>query len=264
MKRIYILAWIALAITSNVVFARHYTSPRDRVHYSPYAFDFDHCGLVPGCVEYNPYAFDRDHSGLVSETMDYTPYAFSFEHNGLINTEVCCLGSRMAPCNTSSVRENQRLARSIDGLADSIKDMAIQKGGAWQAPRSLAPTYNTPPSRANCRGTDPWYLVRDYLNEVIPGQYRLTRTLKIDQDTLSFDIVLKDRDLIIKYWNPTGILALQQTSGYKEKILSKYMASWASFEVERDAAGFRTHHIISSDMGQVLEELANYLEYETM
>ncbi len=231
-----------------------------------YAFGHKSTGLVSGYVKYSPYAFGvNNRSGLVNAWTRYSPYAFGTKHNGLI--------SEWGSCSTPGWIENtgdlnqQKLTKAIDRLSHSI-DHVNSKRRTTQHD-----TYTAQSSRRYARQTvnlgdltsdNPRLLTRAFLNILIPGQFRVSNLLRVDQEVVSFNVVIENRNLIIKYWNPGIIRSIKKASSEETERLSDYLKAWDAVENFYDKNGDRVVHIVSADQDKILMELTDCLQTETM
>jgi hypothetical protein len=262
MKRILILATLVLIGVSPAAWARErcYYTTLGRIRYSPYAFRFGHNGLVPDTLRYSPYA-----GGLVHETMRYSPYAFGFRHNGLISSIGGYYGPRMRGVQPYDMALRHQLLNAVDQLTQSVQQLqgnrhSVALRNIGQARYSRSPVRVTLPS-APAR-IDQRRLVSRHLEKTMPGQFRITRLLRIDSETVSFDVVLKNNSTVIKYWNPEKIKSLRAQKGRKQKVLDRYLQTWARFGNEHEMKGGVIHHISSNESEQVIAKLTTYSELE--
>ena len=103
---------------------------------------------------------------------------------------------------------------------------------------------------------------KDIIAGYLDGQnidFRTTRILQVEGKTISVDFVLADRNILIKYWNPLEILALQHKAEYKQKAYEDYLESWKSFCAEFQGAGGKIYQIISSDNNEISTSLAKFI-----
>ncbi len=261
MKRISLLVLVALAAFPEPGWARSYMPYTSSVRYSPYAFGLKGSGLIPGNVHYNSYAFGTKHHGLTSDKVQFSPYAFSTKHSGLIST----IGCDFVPCTpwfSDSRSEARRLSKAINTLSESVKP-------------GTRPTYVTRPilrTRAAARGRmsrqyrsystgDQPSMVGEHLKKVIPGQYIITHLLRINRNTISFDIVLKEKNLVIKYWNQAKIESMNEKADPKEKqVYTDYIDTWSEFANRVELTGGTVVHLACKDRSQILGKLATHLK----
>ena len=111
---------------------------------------------------------------------------------------------------------------------------------------------------------NPRLLTRAFLNILIPGQFKVSNLLRINQEVVSFNVVIEKRNLVIKYWNPKIIRSINEASNQETEQLSDYMKAWAAVENFYDAKGDRVVHIVSTDQDKILMELTDCLQTKTM
>jgi hypothetical protein len=253
-------------MTQQIAAASYRVSAMYRVEYSMHAFSHDHpSGLVSGHVKYSPYAFGVNSSGLVDEYVRYSPYAFSPYHNGLISDYGPCSNSLWVR-NDRDLNE-QKLTRAIEDLAHSIDNIRTSSRTIRYSVSNVYPRVYTHSETVNVEdltSDNPRLLIRAHLNAMIPGQYKLSQLLRVDQEVVSFNVVIDNRNLIIKYWNPAKIRSIKEGSNQKTELLSDYMKKWAAVENYYDNQGERVVHIVSTDQDKIIGALADCLQTKTM
>ena len=257
MKRISVLI-IMLTFVPGVTKAYYYSSARNRVRWSPYVF-----GLVSGDVRYSPYAFNYHHSGLVPYWLRYSPYAFSYKHpSGLISERWYGYGryyfprvsyykySGLVGCNAhhSSHAFGHNPSNSFDQMKKSYegklraRKATIEK--LKQDRRKINTTRQTKREEIICR-----YLKNKNID------FKTNRFLKIDNKTVSVDFLLKDKNLLIKYWNPEEIQSLAQQPEYKRNFYEKYKERSSSFCEEYKRTGGKVYQIEAANEKEILAKL---------
>ncbi|MCF7974389.1 MAG: hypothetical protein K9N55_11280 [Phycisphaerae bacterium] len=267
MKRTSFLVLIACVMTQQIASASHRVPARYRVGYSMHAFSHDYpSGLVSGRMQYSPYAFGVNNPGLVDEYVRYSPYAFSPTHNGLISDYGPCTNSTWLQPRDRTLNQ-QKLTQAIEQLAHSIDTMKSSRRtthsvtyGAYPAVFAGSQTVNV----QDLRSDNPRLLIRAHLNTVIPGQYKVSKLLRVDQEVVSFNVIVENRNLIIKYWNPAKIQSIKEASDQKTERLSDYMKEWAATENFYEKQGERVVHIVATDQDKIIGELASCLQTKTM
>ena len=171
------------------------------VHYSPYAYDYNHSGLVPYWVRYSPYAFSYEHpSGLVNDDASstsstkyiyYMPYDGSRPDSGwVVNYSVVA-----ADCNQRSSRPEHAGARYAQ-KAETRRQRVRQ------------PTESSRQERATAK-SDRSRIIAAYL----AGrniEFQMNGLLQIEGKTISMDFLVPGSNVLIKYWDPVEISALDQ------------------------------------------------------
>ena len=85
--------------------------------------------------------------------------------------------------------------------------------------------------------------------------FRIDRILAISNMTISVDFLIKDKNIIIKYWNPEEILLLKQQPEYKRNSYEKYLTEWKGFCQEYMKTGGKIHQIVSAKEQEILAKL---------
>ncbi len=186
-------------------------------------------------VRYTPYAFTYRNSGLVPCGVDYTPYAFTYRNSGLVpgyGTSSRYGGysySIGAARTVRSSRDGSRGSRSMPGHAQ-----------------------NTTPSPRPQDGRD---IIRGHLLARGIESASVNRILMIDNQLVSADFHLKDRGLLIKYWNPEAIESLAAQESSRQRIYETYRTNWARVAAEHEQAGGRIYTIEASDVQTIVAAL---------
>ncbi len=262
MKRISVFAIVMLVVVPGITKARYRTSVRYRVRYSPYAFSYNHSGLVCGNVRYSPYAFSYNHSGLVHRNVRYSPYAFSYNNSGLI-ADHC--GYSYGP----RYLYHDRCRRDLDGCtarrafcasnrksSSSFVKAKKSCGGKLKVRREKVRRLRGSGKEINVtRQEDAKKIICRYLKGKNIDGFEMNRLLKIDNETASVNFLFKDRNLIIKYWNPEQIQSLSQQPGYKTAFYEKYEQAWRDFCEKYEETGGKVYQIKSSDEKEILAKL---------
>ena len=256
MKRISILVLLVCCVGIHIVDAQDDIPVVSTLRYSMYAFGHKSTGLVPSSVHYSPYAFGAHQSGLIPDTVRYSPYVFSAKHNGLISE----IGATFIPAGTWDGVYGVHKDRQLDRLTQSINTLSEAIKHTKQPAYKTSSSYLKPAGYAKFRQPDPRMIAKAYLDTMIPGRYQFQHSLRIDNEIVSFDIVIADMNLVIKYWNPTKCKDLQEASNYKTLILSNYLKSWATAGNKYEATGHTVVHITPISDRQVIARLTETLE----
>jgi hypothetical protein len=241
MKRNSILTMVLLFSICNVGFSLGYSSSssRNRVEWSPYAYglicgglqyspyvkNIGNTGLVPDYMYYNPYAYGNGRSGLVGWCSYYEPYS-SFAGNG--SCQVC---TQYPVRNTQiDVRSTSYVVRNTQSAIRPVQDADFIPGGQLVISKWL-----------NSKGI----------------AYKTERISRSEGKLISVTYLLSGCNIMIKYWNPTEILVLQQSENTLD-FYNKYMESW-----KQDISNFQTGsgkilQVISSDNLEILAQLESF------
>ena len=77
----------------------------------------------------------------------------------------------------------------------------------------------------------------------------------IDNQLVSADFVLKDRNLLIKYWNPEAIESLSAQGNSRLKIYENYRGEWAKTAAQHEQNGGQIYTIEASDAQTIVAAL---------
>lgn len=257
MKRISMLAIAMLTIVPSVTkgyFYSYGSSIRYRTRWSPYVH-----GLISGDVHYSPYAFKYGHSGLVSNDVRYSPYAFSYKHpSGLISDHgsysprhvLYYIHSGLVDCDAH--RLPHAFSHNPSNPSDKMKQSYEKR---LRARRAIVEKAKQNRRRINVmRAKDKSEIICGYLRSK-NIDFKTNRFLKIDNKTVSVDFLLKDKNIIIKYWNPEEIQSLAQQPEYKRLFYEKYKERSSSFCEEYKKAGGKVYQIESANAREILARL---------
>ncbi|MFH1719376.1 MAG: hypothetical protein ABIF19_18640 [Planctomycetota bacterium] len=265
MKRISISAAAMLIIVSSVAQGHSYygyDSVRHRVRWSIYAHS-----LIPGELHYSPYANKYGSTGLVPYWVRYSPYAYSHKHpSGLVDDHASSMSTiYYSPDNYTysdfsgpgnvSVRCSSNVDSDVS-LSGRQRDSYETKLQALKLRARTLEELRQQRSKITATGG------KDIIAQYLAGQdidFRTTRILQVEGKTVSVDFLLADGNVLIKYWNPLEILALEHKAEYKKKAYEEYLESWKGFCSEFQRAGGKVYQIISADTGEISTELAKLI-----
>jgi len=238
--------------------SRYYgISVRFRTRHSPYAFSHKHpSGLIDGDLQYSPYAVGYYPGGLAPYRLRYSPYAFSNKHpSGLISDygyyyylpygyypyAYRYKNSGPADCNPhSSGTPGYKHANPSKGTRNSYEE-------ELRAHRN----------RINIvRQNDGKEIIYNYLKNKNIDDFKVDRIFSVDNKTVSVNFVFRDKNLIIKYWNPEQIQALLQQPGYKRNFYEKYEQNWRDFSQKYKQAGGKIYQIEAANGKEILSKLS--------
>jgi len=247
MKRISL--WLVLlALTPDVTEAYYYyyVPARYRIHYSPYALRYGSSGLVPGGLDYSVYAFDYSHTGLVYEGTRYTPYALQYGSTGLVYDYYYAYPYMMPYGYPGTVINNYYY-----GCRPKCRPPRSAPG--------TNPQYAPPDSDSS--STDGMGTIRQYLRARGFDGASVNRILRIDNVLVSVDFTLRDRNLLIKYWDPKQVDRLSGTdakscaSATQQKIYAKYKQDWDRFAQQYEQTGGEIYQVNASDQETIVAAL---------
>jgi len=231
MKRISL--WMAiLALTPGITHA-FYQRVRlsHRIRYSPYALEYGSSGLVPGGLEYSAHA-----SGLVYEGSRYTPYAFDYGRSGLIVDYALWYGlQRPAP--------HYVVSRRCPNVPQTPRTGYTRR------------TYHSRSTSRQAKAEDGMQVIRRYLDARGFQNIRINRILRVDNKLISADIIVADQDLVVKYWDPKEIKALEAKADCKRKMFERYRQKWDRFADEHLRGDGEIYHVRASDKKDIVAAL---------
>lgn len=250
-----------MTLVSSITKARFYIPLRYRVRYSPYAFDYHHSGLISGCIRYSPYAFGIKSSGLVHENVRYSPYAFGIHHSGLILDYVSCYSwpyyIQHVPCYSSSVgckttnNFNNWKDKQI-GCCNQTQNFSLEDS---QARKDKTRALKESRKEINMlRVNDAKEVISNYLKSK-NIDFRTDNIFRINNGTLSANFLLKDKSMIIKYWNPEDIQYIEKQQDCKKIMYDKYKKEWDEFSQRYQKTGGKVYQISSADKEEILSKL---------
>ncbi len=267
MKRISLLTIVMLMVASGVANANiyGYSSLRYRVRWSPYAFSHKRSGLVSGYLRYSPYAFNhKNPSGLIDEYARYTPYAFSHKNSGLVYDSYSrSYPSYYAPYYRTqrvpvvavhSVRQppcapNYKYSQSSNQAKNSYRQKLIARRQRIKQLRDSKKQINI------AKAKDAKEIIHRYLNSRNINDFEMTGILRIDGKTVNINFLLRDKNIMITYWDLDEVQSLVQQSGYKRNYLEKHEQEWKILCKKYTQTGGNVYPITSADENEILAKL---------
>ncbi len=218
MKRISFCA-VMLALLPGITQAYGYGG----VHYSPYALSYYHSGLISGDVDYSPYALSYHNSGLVAgygvSSGGYADWGFP-----VFGTH-CGSVAQVAP----------RAPQPVRHCAQNVSRPAQPRPG---------------PCRTN--GMD---IIRQHLRTRGFASVSIDRILRIDDQLVSVDVLVKDRNLLIKYWNPAEVANLNAKEVSKQRAYAQYKQNWEQFAETYQQTGGEVYTVSASEPQTIVAAL---------
>jgi len=243
------------------------------LEYSPYAFSHKHpSGLVPYYFRYSPYAFNRENpSGLIPNYLRYSPYAFSYKHPSGLISDYCSSyftpygyqtsfsGSKSSDVADCSI--NFCPNACIHESSDRPNDMRYYYGQSPTAQREITTRTAEYAKKMNIlREKDGMQIIYSYLKSNNIDDFEMDRLLKVENKTVSVNFVFRDKNIIIKYWNPDEVQYLMQQSGYKKIYCEQYQQQWKDICKKHEETGGKVYNIESADKEEILNKLSLCLE----
>ena len=259
MKRISLLTIVILAVAPGVSKAYYtYRPVRYRTRWSPYVFSHKRSGLISGYVRYNPYAFShKNPSGLVLDNVRYNPYAFSYGHSGLVSDtgyqacyRTCCApvmvvhSVHYSPCALSYKR-----SESSDQTNNSYEEKLIARRERIKKLRDSRKQINM--AKAN----DGKEIICRYLNSRNIDDFEMTGILRINGKMVNVNFLLRDKNIMITYWDLDEVQSLVQQPGYKRNYYEKHEQEWRNLCKKYTQTGGKVYQITSADENEILAKL---------
>lgn len=206
---------VLLAFTPGI--AQAYYGYYEGVHYSPYALSYYHSGLVGGDVQYTPYALNYYNSGLVPGYGIYPGYCdtFAFPIRGFNHAFRVPAIHHASPVVRRHAQASPRPAPKQDGLN----------------------------------------IIRQHLGNKGFASPCIDRILRVDNQLVSVDFLVPDRNVLIKYWNPQELERLGSKEDYKQKACAKYKEDWERYAQQYRQTGGEIYTISASEPESIVAAL---------
>jgi hypothetical protein len=187
-----------------------------------------------GGVDYSPYALTYYHSGLVSGNVEYSPYALTYYKSGLVPSY-----------GIGSYGDAGYVALGVH--ARRVSHVALHaplpiRRRAEDAPRPMRPS-------------DGMDIIRQHLLAKGLTSVSVDRVLRVDNQLVSVDVLVKDRNLLIKYWNPQEVERLSTKEAFKQKAYAKYKEDWERFAEQYKLAGGEVYTVNASEQETIVAAL---------
>ncbi|MDT8302037.1 MAG: hypothetical protein RQ760_11180 [Sedimentisphaerales bacterium] len=277
MKRISLFAIVMLTIVPGLTKAHFYnsTSVRYRTRWSPYAFTNKTSGLISGNYEYSPYAFTNKSnglirrdvryspyafthktSGLIRDDVGYSPYAFHYKHSGLVvNNEYRGSYSYCRPpVVIVHTVDNSPCSRSYSPGSSGKTDITYQQLPTTRRERLLAQR-NSKKQIKTAKEQDSKDIICRYLKSRNIDDFKTTGMLSIEGRVVNVNFQLKDKNIMITYWDLDEVQSLLQQDGYHRTYLERHEKQWQNLCNEYTQAGGKIFPITSADEKEILAKL---------
>jgi hypothetical protein len=205
-------------------------------------------------VHYSPYALSYYHSGLVSD-VDYTPYALNYYNSGLVPGYGVYPGWCLDygyPVFSAGFRSTTHIALHASAPmrrhAQAISRPAHPRPGPCQASGPARP--HSAPCRAD--GMD---VIRQHLRTRGLASVSIDRILRVDNQLVSVDVFVKDRNLLIKYWNPAEVANLSTKDVSKQRAYAQYKQDWEKFAKQYKQTGGEVYIVTASEPETIVAAL---------
>ena len=276
MKRISLSAIVILIIVSGLAQARfyHYSSIRYRTRWSPYAFTHKTSGLISGYYGYCPYAFNHKSNGIIHQDISWCPYAFSHKRSGLIHDNMgyspyAFNYKHSGVINYDHYRGRYPICRAPIVVVHTIEESCARNDSSRPSEESKSSYAKTPMSREQrlkiqrdskkqtrtAKENDGKDIIYRYLKNRNIDDFKMTGILKIDGKVINVSFLLKDKNLMISYWDLDEVESLLQQPGYQRNYLEKHEKQWKNLCEQYTQAGGKIYPISSADKNEILARL---------
>ena len=276
MKRISLSAIVILIIVPGLAQARfyHYSSIRYRTRWSPYAFTHKTSGLISGYYGYCPYAFNHKSNGIIHQDISWCPYAFSHKRSGLIHDNMgyspyAFNYKHSGVINYDHYRGRYPICRAPIVVVHTIEESCARNDSSRPSEESKSSYAKIPISREErlkiqrdsknqirtAKENDGKDIIYRYLKNRNIDDFKMTGILKIEGKVINVNFLLKDKNLMISYWNLDEVESLLQQPGYQRKYLEKHEKQWKNLCEQYTQAGGKIYPISSADKNEILARL---------
>ncbi|MCP4612879.1 MAG: hypothetical protein GY845_29650 [Planctomycetes bacterium] len=277
MKRISLLAIVMLMIVPGITKAHFYnsTSVRYRTRWSPYAFTNKTSGLISGNYEYSPYALTRKSNGLIRRDVRYSPYAFTHKTSGLIRDNVgyspyAFNYKHSGLIDNTDYRSRYRICRPPVVIAHTVDNTSCARSYSSRSSGKTSITYkNLPTTRRErlqaqrnskkqtktAKQQDSKDIICRYLKSRNIDGFKMTGMLSIEGRVVNVNFQLKDKNIMITYWDLDEVQSLLQQPGYHRTYLERHEKEWKNLCSKYTQAGGKIYPITSADEKEILAKL---------
>ena len=110
------------------------------------------------------------------------------------------------------------------------------------------------------REKDGMQIIYNYLKSNNINDFEMDRLFKVNNKTVSVTFIFRDKNIIIKYWNPEEIQSLLQQPDYKKTYYEQYKQQWVESCQKHEENGGKVYQIESVDKEEILSKLSLYQE----
>ena len=277
MKRTSLSAMVMFMIVPSLTqaYIYDYASVRYRTRWSPYAFSHKSSGLISGYYGYSPYAFSHKSNGIVDLDVRWSPYAFSHKRSGLIHDNMGYSPyafdyKNSGVINLNHYRGRYRICRSPIVIVRTIDDSCARNDSSKSSEEAKSSYAKSPLSRIEnlkiqrdsrtkiktAKENDGKDIICRYLKSRNIDAFEITGILKIDGRVINANFLLKDKNLLITYWDLDEVESLIQQPGYQRKYLEKHEQNWKKLCNQYTQAGGKIYPISSADKNEILAKLS--------
>ena len=190
-------------------------------------------------VRYSPYALSYYHSGLVRSDAEYTPYALNYYHSGLVpGYGIPCYGGGYGYA-----------------IRGAHRGLAVHRAPSTVHHAPIVVHRGAQGTARPARPPDGMAIIRQHLHARGLTFVDIDRILRVEDQLLSVDFLVKDRNLLIKYWNPEGIEQLSTKEPFKQKAYAKYKENWEQFAGQFQQKGGEIYYVNGSEPQAIVAAL---------
>lgn len=186
-------------------------------------------------VRYSPYALSYHSSGLVRGDAEYTPYALSYHNSGMV------AGYGISPFAYPALIVP--LAR-VPFIVPRVPPVVRRHAQNGTGPQSRSPA-----------SVDPMHTIRQHLRAKGFDSLNIDRILRVDDQLVSVDFHVQDRNLLIKYWNPQEVQGLSAKEFSKQVAYARYKENWERYAQQYRQDGGEIYCINASEPQAIVAAL---------
>ena len=98
-------------------------------------------------------------------------------------------------------------------------------------------------------------IIRQHLRGRGFASVSIDRILRVDNQLVSVDVLVKDRNLLIKYWNLEELERLGTKEPFKQKVYAKYKQDWERFAEQYRQTGGEIYTVSASEPQTIVAAL---------
>jgi hypothetical protein len=98
-------------------------------------------------------------------------------------------------------------------------------------------------------------VIRQHLRSRGCTAVSIDRILRVDDQLISVDVLVKDRNLLIKYWNSQEVERLSTKETFKQKVYAKYKQDWDRSAEQYQRTGGEIYTVSGSEPQTIVAAL---------
>lgn len=98
-------------------------------------------------------------------------------------------------------------------------------------------------------------VIRQHLHAKGFASVSINRVLRIDNQLVSVDVLVQDRNLLIKYWNPQEVEQLNTKEAFKQKAYAKYKDDWDRYAEQYKQTGGEVYTVSAAEPETIVAAL---------